>query len=65
MSGLKLLKTVAFDMPKLDRLVRDGIARKRATPEDDILSGLVAAEEEGDRLSEDELDRRPDHQRHG
>ncbi len=31
------------------------IAARRARPEDDIMSGLVAAEERGDVLSEDEL----------
>lgn len=31
------------------------LARKRAEPADDLLSSLIAAREEGDRLSEDEL----------
>lgn len=35
--------------------VRRQIRRKRADPQDDLLSALVQAEEAGDRLSEDEL----------
>ena len=35
--------------------VRDLIAHRRATPADDLLSALIAAEEHGDRLSIDEL----------
>ena len=31
------------------------IARRRASPRDDLLSGLIAAEEAGDKLNEDEL----------
>lgn len=31
------------------------IARKRAHPEDDLLSAMIAARDDGDRLSEDEL----------
>jgi len=36
-------------------LFRDLIAARRAAPREDLLSQLVAVEEEGDRLSEDEL----------
>lgn len=35
--------------------IRDLIARRRADPGDDVLSHLIAAEGEGDRLSDDEL----------
>jgi cytochrome P450 len=35
--------------------MRELIADKRARPADDILSGMVHAEEQGDRLSEDEV----------
>jgi cytochrome P450 len=34
---------------------RELIAERRAAPRDDMLSGLIAAEEAGDKLSEDEL----------
>lgn len=34
---------------------RDLISRRRADPQDDLLSALIAAEEAGDKLTEDEL----------
>jgi cytochrome P450 len=55
---------VATDLPRikaamgeLDDYVRAMIAERRAsaTPHDDLLTDLIAAEEEGDRLSTDEL----------
>lgn len=39
----------------LDSYLRDLIAKRRATPTDDLLSALIAAEEEGGHLSEREL----------
>lgn len=39
----------------LDAYVRELVERRRAAPADDLLSALVAAEEAGDRLSNDEL----------
>jgi len=39
----------------LDAYVRTLIERRRKTPGDDLLSALIAAEEEGDRLNNDEL----------
>jgi cytochrome P450 len=36
-------------------LVRELVARRRTEPGDDILTGLIEAEEEGDHLSDDEL----------
>ncbi|RJL34351.1 cytochrome P450 [Bailinhaonella thermotolerans] len=39
----------------LDAVARELIARKRAEPADDLLSALIAAEEDGDVLSDDEL----------
>jgi cytochrome P450 len=35
--------------------IRDVVAKRRATPGEDLLSSLIAAEEEGRRLSEEEL----------
>ncbi|HEB90726.1 MAG TPA: cytochrome P450 [Deltaproteobacteria bacterium] len=54
-SGLGILRTLLFDLRAVNRFVRALIARKRDDPGDDILSGLIEAEEAGDRLSEDEL----------
>jgi len=54
-SGLSLAKALFWELPKLDRFVRQLIADKRETPGEDILSGLISAEVDGDRLSEDEL----------
>ncbi|AZI43468.1 cytochrome P450 [Deinococcus psychrotolerans] len=55
LSGAGLIKTLLWDMPELLRLIRGLIARKRAASDDDILTGLIHAEEDGQRLSEDEL----------
>ena len=40
---------------ELDEYTRELIARRRSEPDDDLLTALIAAEEEGDRLSEPEL----------
>jgi cytochrome P450 len=40
---------------ELSNYFRELIAERRATPQADLLSALIAAEETGDRLSEDEL----------
>ncbi|KUG56705.1 hypothetical protein AVL61_06535 [Kocuria rosea subsp. polaris] len=45
----------ARDVNALTDLVRALIAHKRADPGEDILTGLIHAEEAGDRLSDDEL----------
>jgi cytochrome P450 len=55
MSGWNFLRAVFWDLPRTATFVRQLIARKRANPQDDILSGLIQAEEAGDSLSEDEL----------
>lgn len=54
-SGLAILKTFMLDMPKAIKFCRTLIERKRQNPANDILTGLIEAEEGGDRLSEDEL----------
>jgi cytochrome P450 len=41
---------------ELDRYVRDLIAQRRGKPGDDLLSDFIAAEEDGDRMSTDELE---------
>ena len=55
LTGWNVLRAIVFDLPKSTRFVRELVARKRRDPQDDILSGLIHAEEDGDRLSEDEI----------
>lgn len=54
-SGLRMFRTLFFDMPKVVDFTRQLIAEKRNNPGEDILTGLIESEENGDRLSEDEL----------
>jgi len=55
MSGLSIIRTVAFDLPQAVKFVRRLIERKRTVPGDDIMTRLIEAEEDGDSLTEDEL----------
>lgn len=55
MSGWTLLRTLFWDMPRLSKFVRQLIQRKRSNPQDDILTKLIQAETEGEKLDEDEL----------
>lgn len=55
LSGWALLKTILWDLRGLNKYVRELIERKRHNPQDDILSALIAAEDEGEKLTEDEL----------
>ncbi|MEO0597084.1 MAG: cytochrome P450, partial [Chloroflexota bacterium] len=55
LSGFTMLKTFLFDLPKASSFVETMIAKKRENPGDDILTALIQAEEDGERLSEDEL----------
>ena len=54
-SGLTMLRTFFWDMPRLSKFVRELIYRKRSNPKEDILTGLIQAETEGEKLNEDEL----------
>ena len=54
-SGITLARTLVWDLPKAVTFVRQLIERKRRHPGDDILTALIEAEEEGEKLSEDEL----------
>lgn len=54
-SGLGMVRTLLWDLRRINLLVREMIAAKRADPANDILSALITAEEGGDRLGEDEL----------
>ena len=55
LSGWAIARTLLWDLGSTARFMRGFIERKRAEPGDDILSELIHAEEEGDRLSHDEL----------
>lgn len=54
-SGLTMLRTFFWDMPRLSKFVRELIDRKRSNPQEDILTKLIQAETEGGKLSEDEV----------
>ncbi|MEL6816394.1 MAG: cytochrome P450 [Cyanobacteria bacterium J06598_3] len=54
-SGWAIARTLFWDLPRLEGFVRSLIARKRLHPGDDILTGLIQAEDEGHQLTEDEL----------
>jgi cytochrome P450 len=49
------LKAIADADTELSATVADLIAWKRANPADDLLTALIAAEQDGDRLTDDEL----------
>ena len=49
------LPTIMAAQDELDEYTRGLIASRRSRPADDLLTDLIAAEEEGDRLSTDEL----------
>lgn len=53
--GWRILRTLFWDMPDTVRFVRELIGQKRDHPGDDILTGLIEADAEGDRLTEDEI----------
>ncbi len=55
LSGFSLVRTLVWDLRKVAGFLRGLIAKKKATPGDDLLTALIEAEEDGDRLSEDEL----------
>lgn len=60
-TALRMAKTLLWDLPDTVKYVRGLVSDKRARlqaeldPGEDILSGLIQAEDDGDRLSEDEL----------
>lgn len=55
LTGLSMARTILWDMPKLIKLTRRLIRRKRDTPGDDLMTTMIQAQDDGDRLSEDEL----------
>ena len=54
-SGIRILLTMLWDVPRLSEFVRELIERKRENPGNDMLTGLIQAEEEGQKLTEDEI----------
>lgn len=54
-SGWTMLQTIVFKFPKAIQFVEYLLNKKRECPTDDILTGLVQAEEDGQKLSHDEL----------
>jgi cytochrome P450 len=50
-----VIQAIAEAEAELTEMMRDIIAWKRDNPADDLLTALIAAEHEGDRLTEDEL----------
>lgn len=54
-SPWNMARMILWDMPKAMTFVRTLIQKKHANPADDILSALILAEDEGQKLSEDEL----------
>ncbi len=54
-SGWGLVRTLFVDLRRTGRFLRELIEKKRGDPGEDILSDLIRAEEDGDRLSADEL----------
>lgn len=55
LSGWNLVRTIAWDLRHSVKFMQSLIDRKRADPQDDILSAMILAEEDGQRLSDDEL----------
>ena len=55
LQGMAMLRTLLWDLRQVRRFIAELVERKRSSPGEDILSNLIHAEEEGDRLSEDEL----------
>ena len=54
-SGVRIILTMLWDVPRLSSFLRELIDRKRENPGKDMLTGLIQAEEEGQKLTEDEI----------
>ena len=54
-SGVRIVLTMLWDLPRLSGFIRELIERKKKNPGNDMLTGLIQAEEEGQKLSEDEI----------
>jgi pimeloyl-[acyl-carrier protein] synthase len=49
------LELVADDITEASNYIRDLIAERRKNPKEDLISGLIVAEEAGDKLNQEEL----------
>ncbi len=54
LKGLRIIRTLLWDVRKSENFLRKLVKRKQAEPGDDILSNLIHTEEEGEKLTEDE-----------
>lgn len=54
-SGWRIFKSFFFELPKAMRFMEELIELKRKNPGEDILTGLIEAEESGDKLTHEEL----------
>ena len=55
LTGLSIAKTLVWDLRIASKFMRKLIEAKRQNPGDDILSALIHAEDDGDRLKDQEL----------
>ncbi|HAA21279.1 MAG TPA: cytochrome P450 [Cytophagales bacterium] len=55
LNGLRIFSSLLISIPKAIKIVQGLIEDKRQNPADDMLTALIQAEEEGDKLTEDEL----------
>jgi cytochrome P450 len=55
LSGMRIIKTILWDFRKTISFIERIIEKKRANPKEDMLTGLIQAEEDGDKLSQKEL----------
>jgi cytochrome P450 len=54
-ADIDVLRTAAIALGEMNAYFDDLVEVRRAQPEDDLLSALIAAEDEGDRLTHEEL----------
>ena len=54
-SGWKILRTLLWDLRSTGGFIQELVEEKRRNPGDDLLSEIIQAEEDGDRLSDEEV----------
>ncbi len=55
LQGVRIVRTLLWDISRSMKFTRKLIARKRREPGDDMLTAFIQAEEDGERLTEDEI----------